>query len=115
MSTYDNPSNKLSSLQKELNEWQGELRREIDNIPDLEEQLDNLVASILFEDNLKDKLPEIIYLLEKYHRFLYMFTEFEELSSVLVSLVELLNSIDFETITKQKIVSKFIISIILLI
>lgn len=39
MSTYDNPSNKLSSLQKELNKWQEELRREIDCIPDLEEQL----------------------------------------------------------------------------
>ena len=83
-----------------------------EDLEDLEDEMDRIVANILFENNLEDELPDIIYMLEKYNRFLYMFSEFEELSKVIYGLVELLNSIDFSILSKTSMVSKFIVAII---
>lgn len=55
MSTYDKPSEKLSSLQKKLKEWQEELRREIGCIPDLEEQLDECKQVATYLKDKRDK------------------------------------------------------------
>ena len=58
MSTYDKPSEKLSSLQKKLKEWQEELRREIGCIPDLEEQLDEYKQVITYLQDKSDEMED---------------------------------------------------------
>ena len=90
----------------------GEDGIDTEELQDLEDELDRVIANILFDDNLQEEFPNIISLLEKYTRFLYMFTEFEELSSVIYNLTELLKNIDFSTSTKTIIISKFIVAII---
>ncbi len=110
MNAY-NDSHKQLSAQEFLSEYK-DIGYETEDLEDLEEELDGLVANILFDDNLEGELPDIIYMLQKYNRFLYTFTEFEELSKVLTTLTELLESIDFTILTKSIMVSKFIVAII---
>jgi len=82
-----------------------------EELSELEEDLDVLVASILYDD-LDDKIPDIVYILEKYNRFLYMFTDFEELCKVIYALVELLQETNFSNLKHKNMVKKFIIAII---
>ncbi|MEA3498149.1 MAG: response regulator [Campylobacterota bacterium] len=110
MDAYNDSHKKVSA--KEFLEEYKDIGIDTEELQDLEDELDSVVANILFENNLEDELPDIIYMLEKYNRFLYMFTEFEELSKVLYGLIELLNGIDFNTIKKTTLVSKFIVAII---
>jgi len=83
-----------------------------ESLEDLEEELDKIVANILFDNNLESELSGIIYMLEKYNRFLYMFSEFEELSKVIYELVQLLKIIDFSVNARIEMISKFIVAII---
>ena len=83
-----------------------------EELAELEEELDIIVSSILYDEDLEGEVPEIIYILEKYNRFLYMFSEFEELCKVINALVELLNNIEFSSLKRKKLVSKFIVAII---
>jgi|GEM_PF-1558791 len=83
-----------------------------EELNELEEDLDTLISNILFNENLEENLPDIINILEKYNRFLYMFSEFEELTKVIYALVELLNGIDYSTLKRTKMTSKFIVAII---
>ncbi|MEA2049224.1 MAG: response regulator [Campylobacterota bacterium] len=106
-----NETHKKVSAEEFLESYKDEYI-DTEELEELEEMLDNLVAKILFEDNLEDKVPDIVFLLEKYHRFLYTFSEFEELSTVLEALIELLNNTDFSCLKRQKIISKFIVAII---
>ena len=110
MDAYNDSHKKVTA--KEFLEEYTEFGVNTEELEDLEDELDRIVANILFENNLEYELPDIIYMLEKYNRFLYMFSEFEELSKVIYGLIELLNSIDFNTLSKISMVSKFIIAII---
>ena len=85
---------------------------DVEELSELEEELDSLVASILYDEDLEDKMPDIVSLLGKYNSFLYMFSEFEELCKVLYAMIELLNTTDFASLKRKKMVAKFIIAII---
>ncbi|MCK5111298.1 MAG: response regulator [Arcobacteraceae bacterium] len=110
MDAYNDSHKKVSA--KEFLEECGDVGINTEELEDLEEELDRVVANILFDNNLEGELPDIIYILEKYNRFLYMFSEFEELSKVLYGLIELLQSIDFSSLARITMVSKFIVAII---
>jgi response regulator RpfG family c-di-GMP phosphodiesterase len=85
---------------------------DMEELFDLEDEIDSLIANILFNDNIEIEMVNIIYMLEKYNRFLYSFSEFEELNKVLVGLIKLLENIDFIKLKKTILVTKFIIAII---
>ena len=82
-----------------------------EQLNDLEEDLDATVASILFDD-ITDKIPDIIYILEKYNRFLYTFSEFEELCKVIYAMIELLENTDFDQLKRKDMASKFVVAIL---
>ncbi|MEA3354058.1 MAG: response regulator [Campylobacterota bacterium] len=106
-----NDSHKKVSASEFLEEY-SEDAFDTEDLLDLEEELDSLIAYLLFESKIEEKLDDIVYLLEKYNRFLYRFTEFEELSKVLYGLVELLKAADFSKVQRKEMVSKFIVAII---
>lgn len=110
MDAYNKSHRKVSS--KEFLAEYEEYGYDVEELNELEEELDILVASILYDENLDEKIPDIINILEKYNRFLYTFSEFEELCKVLNSLVELLDELDFSTIKKTKMATKLLIAII---
>ncbi len=110
MDAYNDSHKKVTA--KEFLSFYNEQDVDSEELVELEESLDTLISHILFEDNLKENLPEVIDILEKYNRFLYMFSEFEELNKVIYGLVELLNSINFDTLKRTKMTSKFIVAII---
>jgi DNA-binding response OmpR family regulator len=110
MDAYNDSHKKVTA--KEFLSFYNEQGIDSEELVELEESLDTLISHILFDDNLKDNLPEVIDILEKYNSFLYMFSEFEELNKVIYALVELLNNIDFDTLKRTKMTSKFIVAII---
>lgn len=110
MNAY-NKSHKTVSSQEFLEPYSDDTY-DMEELSELEEDLEALVASILFDDDLSDKIPDIIDLLEEYNRFLYTFSEFEELCKVIYSLVELLEETDFEKQKRKKMSSKLIVAII---
>jgi response regulator RpfG family c-di-GMP phosphodiesterase len=110
MDAYNGSHQKVSA--KYFLEEYEDIGYDTEDLEDLEEEINSVVANILFEDNLENELSNVIYMLEKYNRFLYSFTEFEELSNVLYGLVELLNVADFSKLTKTVMISKFIVAII---
>ena len=110
MDAYNDSHKKVTA--KEFLSFYSEQGIDSEEFTELEEELDTLISHILFDDNLKENLPEVIDILEKYNRFLYMFSEFEELSKVIYGLVELLNNINFDTLKRTKMTSKFIVAII---
>jgi len=110
MDEYNKTHKKVSS-QEFLAEY-ADVSYDTDDLVELEEDLDNLVSNILFDNDLDGKIPDIIYILEKYNRFLYSFSEFEELCKVIYVLVELLNKTDFHTLKSKKMAAKLIIAII---
>jgi len=68
--------------------------------------------SIMMDDDFESALPDIINILETYNKFLYVFTEFEELSKVVYSMVILLREIDFDKLESQTMVSKLVLAAI---
>ena len=72
----------------------------------------NNTDKLLSDYDIKSNLENITKLLEEYNRFLYTFSEFEELSKVIYILIELLNDTDFDTLKSKKMCSKFIVAII---
>ena len=110
MDAYNDSHKKVTA--KEFLELYSDEGIDTDELNELEEDLDALISNILFNENLEENLPEIINILEKYNRFLYMFSEFEELTKVIYALVELLNDIDYSTLKRTKMTSKFIVAII---
>lgn len=83
---------------------------DVEDLNDLELSLDQLMMSIMMDNNFEGALPDILNILETYNKFLYMFTEFEELSKVVYSIVILLRDIDFETLNSQTMVSKLVLA-----
>jgi len=106
-----NKSHKKVSASEFLQEYSsGEF--DVYKFADLEENLDSLIASLLFENDIASKIEDIIELMDEYRSFLYDFSEFDELSNVLGGFIDLLDNIDFEKVDRIKIVSKFIVAII---
>jgi DNA-binding LytR/AlgR family response regulator len=85
---------------------------DVEDLNDLELSLDKLMMSIMMDDDFESALPDIINILETYNKFLYVFTEFEELSKVVYSMAILLREIDFETLESQTMVSKLVLAAI---
>ena len=83
---------------------------EIEDLNDLELSLDRLMMSIMMDNDLEGALPDILNILETYNKFLYIFTEFEELSKVVYSIVILLREINFDNISSQTMVSKLVLA-----
>jgi len=83
---------------------------DIEDLNDLELSLDQLMMSIMMDNDLESAMPDILNILETYNKFLYNFTEFEELSKVVYSKVILLREIDFEKIESQSMVSKLVLA-----
>lgn len=106
-----NQSHKKTSAKEFLQEYE-DVGYDTEELTDLEEDLDALVASILFDEDLEDKINDIVNIFEKYHKFLYTFSEFEELYEVIHSLETLLSETNFFTLKKKKMVTKLIIAII---
>lgn len=109
MDAFNDSHKKVTAM--EFLEGYSENELDTEDLIDLEEELDALIAFLLFESKIEDKLDDIVYLLEKYNRFLYTFTEFEELSKVLYGLVELLKETDFNEVERKEMASKFIVAI----
>ena len=85
---------------------------DVEDLNDLELSLDNLMMSIMMDNDFEGALPDILNILETYNRFLYIFIEFEELSKVVYSMVILLREINFETLESHTIVSKLVLAAI---
>lgn len=85
---------------------------DVEDLDDLELSLDQLMMSIMMDNDFESALPEILNILETYNRFLYIFTEFEELSKVVYSIVILLREMDFETLESHTMVSKLVLTAI---
>lgn len=85
---------------------------DIEDLNDLELSLDQLMMSIMMDNDFEGALPDILNILETYNKFLYIFTEFEELSKVVYSIVILLRKIDFTTLQSQTMVSKLVLAAI---
>jgi len=97
---------------KEFIELYDEWGYDVDDLNDLELSLDRLMMSIMMDDDFESALPDIINILETYNKFLYVFTEFEELSKVVYSMVILLREIDFDKLESQTMVSKLVLAAI---
>lgn len=85
---------------------------DVEDLDDLELSLDQLMMSIMMNNDLQGALPDILNILETYNKFLYIFIEFEELSKVVYSMVILLREIDFDKIQSQTMVSKLVLTAI---
>lgn len=85
---------------------------DVEDLNDLELSLDRLMMSIMMDDDFESALPDIINILETYNKFLFVFTEFEELSKVVYSMVILLRDIDFEKLESHTMVSKLVLAAI---
>lgn len=83
---------------------------DVEDLNILELSLDQLMMSIIMDNDFQGVLPDIINILETYNKFLYNFIEFEELSKVVYSIVILLRNINFETLSSETMVSKLILS-----
>jgi len=83
---------------------------DVEDLNDLELSLDQLMMSIMMDNDFEGALPDILNILETYNKFLYIFTEFEELSKVVYSMLILLREIDFETLNSQTMVSKLVLA-----
>jgi len=82
----------------------------VEDLNDLELSLDQLMISIMMDNDFEAAMPDILNILETYNKFLYMFTEFEELSKVVYSLVILLRELDFDKISSQTMISKLVLA-----
>jgi len=85
---------------------------DVEDLDALELSLDQLMMSIMMDNDLQGALPDILNILETYNKFLYIFIEFEELSKVVYSMVILLREIDFDKIQSQTMVSKLVLTAI---
>lgn len=83
-----------------------------EDLEDLEDELDRLVANLLFNDAIDEEKVEIVNIFRKYSTFLVPFSEFEELSNVLQSLYQLVDNTDFSKIERKQMASKFIVAIL---
>lgn len=85
---------------------------DIEDLNDLELALDQLMMNFLMENDFEESLPDIINILETYNKFLYIFTEFDELSKVVYSILILLREMDISKLPSQTMVSKLVITTI---
>lgn len=106
-----NKSHKKVSAEEFLSLYEEE-EFNMENLQDLEEDLDKLFSMLLFENDIKYNIDAIVDILEQYRSFLFGFSEFEELNNVLYALIGILENIDFSTLDKPHIISKFIVAII---
>jgi DNA-binding response OmpR family regulator len=84
----------------------------IEDLNDLELALDRLMMNFIMENNFEESMPDIINILETYNKFLYIFTEFDELSKVVYSILILLREMDVSKLVSQTMVSKLVITTI---
>ncbi|RLA80250.1 MAG: hypothetical protein DRG78_11355 [Epsilonproteobacteria bacterium] len=84
----------------------------IDDLNDLELALDSLMMNFIMENNFEESIPDIINILETYNKFLYVFTEFDELSKVVYSILILIRDMDISKLPSQTMVSKLVITTI---
>jgi CheY-like chemotaxis protein len=84
----------------------------LEDLSELEEGLDQVIANIIQNGNLETERTEVIVILNQYRRFLFLFSEFEELSAVISNIVTLITDINFDKLKNKKNVSNFIVSII---
>jgi len=77
---------------------------------DLELSLDQLMMSIMIDNDFEAVIEDILNILETYNKFLYNFTEFEELSKVVYSMVILLREMEFDSLSSPTMVSKLTLS-----
>jgi len=85
---------------------------DVEDLNDLELSLDQLMMSIMIDNDFEAVLEDILNILETYNKFLYNFIEFEELSKVVYSMVILLREMDFQNLSSQTMVSKFTLAAI---
>ena len=83
---------------------------DVEDLNDLELSLNQLMISIIMDNDFESALPDILNILETYNKFLYNFPEFEELSKVVYSMLIVLREIDFEKLESQTMVSKLILT-----
>jgi len=102
----------ISHTAKEFLELYEDWGFDVEDLDDLELSLDQLMISIMMDNDLQGALPAILNILETYNKFLYIFTEFEELSKVVYSMVIVLREINFETLQSQTMVSKLVLAAI---
>jgi len=84
----------------------------LEELEDLSEEMELLVAGLLFDDDPSAHIDDIIRVIGKYHRFLFLFSEFDELERVLEALIGLIETIDPQKLKNNTLVSKFIVAII---
>ncbi len=87
-------------------------KKNIKNLIDLEEEIDILLLNISNDKDLEKEIEKIIYVLERYSNFVYIFKEFKKLSDVVLSIVKLLSGIDFSSLKKRKTILKLIVAIL---
>lgn len=80
------------------------------DLDDLEFALERVFMNILQNNDFEAALPDIILMLETYNSFLYMFEEFDELSKVVYAIIILLRDLEFDTVSNQVMVSRFIVT-----
>jgi CheY-like chemotaxis protein len=100
----------ISHNAKEFLELYEDWGVDIEDLNDLELSLDRLMMSIMMDNDFKGALDDVLNILETYNKFLYIFTEFEELSKVVYSIIILLRKIDFETLNSPTMVSKLVLA-----
>ena len=70
------------------------------------------MMNFIMENNFEESMPDILNILETYNKFLYIFTEFDELSKVVYSILILLREMDISKLPSETMVSKLIITTI---
>ncbi|MEA3512132.1 MAG: response regulator [Campylobacterota bacterium] len=110
LDNYNNLHQKTSA--KDFLDSYDEWGVDIEDLNDLEMALDRLMMSIMMDNDFKGALPDILSILETYNKFLFIFTEFDELSKVVYSIVILLREINFEKIPSETMVSKLVLTTI---
>lgn len=109
MDAYNQSHKKITS-EEFLAEYE-DIGIDTDRLDDLEEDFDALIASMLYDD-INDRLPDIIDLLDGYNKFVFIFNEFEELHKVIFAIIKLLEETDFSTMKRKDMAVKFIIAIL---
>jgi len=84
----------------------------LEDLNDLDLALDRLMMNFILEHDFKESMPDILNILETYNKFLYLFTEFDELSKVVYSILILLREMDIDNLPSDTLVSKLVITTI---
>ena len=106
-----NASHRQVSASEFLSQFD-EAEIELDEIIELEEDFNTLIYKIEDIEDLEEYKSHIIEVFSKYGRFLHSYNEFEEIYTVIINLIALLNSTNLDDVKKKQYISGFIIAII---